>query len=502
MSKRDNNDYNKKRNPLFLQELEPRIMFDGAAIEGILDSNTNADINSDIQNIKEKAVEGSADKALISRSELQDLINNISSNIDTTDPKEVFITQINLSDKEKEILESGVNRLQQILFQISQNTELREITNFIFHERDEQDSLDNLFLEWSTGVFNDFPQIEVVSFSELGNETKIFGAYVQEKNMILIDSSLVVSNADHLVTVLLEEYGHHIFNSVSDREEIFDIGKFFSTSVLNYGQSAEKSLDISTALVEVDNNKYFIDMEGIHYEVKLDQWFDRSPNTSTHLTDVGGNYGYVDGTHNGGWSSGTNVYVNTGSHPELAYNVTGDYFHVATINELYEGPATIAAAVFSFGLSLIADPLDHRHRENIFVRLVGENETPQIMQWGDGSSFATFQALPLGEITAAGYGYTGNSYFGTTTLINASYSQYQPGVNPGVTYTVTDIDNNSSYNIKLVNEHGTLVDFYRDSTTGIGYRANGQQIYIEAASIEAWDTYKGLSGGQVNTYSV
>ena len=86
--------------------------------------------------------------------------------------------------------------------------ESRELLAQVFGDSFDRSSADVLLQNWQEKNFVDFPEIKIVSQSEINNAN---GAYAQEsKTIYLGEEFLLQGNNEQIAAVILEEYGHHL----------------------------------------------------------------------------------------------------------------------------------------------------------------------------------------------------------------------------------------------------------------------------------------------------
>lgn len=199
---------------LFLQELEPRFMFDGAAVEGILESN--------VQNYSEESF-----------SNVDSLGNDHDDNI-------IKSNVVQLNDIDKELISLIKQEVQVLLSSLSSNNVFLESVNSgsLFGDSFDHNRLNELLSMWKELNFELLPEIDYVEFfSPVSNEIEyeIFGAYIEELNVVLLSEQLFNLNDPNLIKfVLLEEYGHYLESEIVQGINFdYDIGHSFSSIVLN-----------------------------------------------------------------------------------------------------------------------------------------------------------------------------------------------------------------------------------------------------------------------------
>ena len=94
----------------------------------------------------------------------------------------------------------------------------------------------NFKLQWQSGNFSQFPQIEVVSSDVLGSAN---GAYAISTNKIYLSDAFISSASQQsLDAVILEDFGHFVDAQVNATDTAGDEGELFSAIVRGVSLSA------------------------------------------------------------------------------------------------------------------------------------------------------------------------------------------------------------------------------------------------------------------------
>ena len=130
--------------------------------------------------------------------------------------------------------------------------------------------------QWQVGDFSQFPDVEVISNSILGEAN---GAYASSTNKIYLSDAYVNgATTDDLVNTLLEEYGHFVDAQINQVDSAGDEGAIFAALVVGKNLSVA-SLD--QLKQEVDSSVVMID--GSQIAVELSE----PGNTIATALDVG-----------------------------------------------------------------------------------------------------------------------------------------------------------------------------------------------------------------------
>ena len=107
--------------------------------------------------------------------------------------------------------------------------ESKDLLARIFGDNFNQDLADILLQNWQEKNFVDFPEIKIVSKSEINSAN---GAYAKEsKTIYLTEELLLQGNNELIAAVILEEYGHHLDTLLNQTDAPGDEGAIFSSLV-------------------------------------------------------------------------------------------------------------------------------------------------------------------------------------------------------------------------------------------------------------------------------
>ena len=115
--------------------------------------------------------------------------------------------------------------------------------------------------QWQVGDFSQFPEIEVISSSILGDAN---GAYAGSTNKIYLSDAYVNGAAtDALVNTLLEEYGHFVDAQINQVDSAGDEGAIFAALVQRESLSDE---DLQLLRAEDDRTVIILDGQSVAIE--------------------------------------------------------------------------------------------------------------------------------------------------------------------------------------------------------------------------------------------
>jgi RHS repeat-associated protein len=120
-----------------------------------------------------------------------------------------------------------------------------------------------LWSQWQAGDFSQFPDVEVISSSILGDAN---GAYAISTNKIYLSDAYVNgATTEALVSTLLEEYGHFVDAQVNQVDSKGDEGAIFAALVLGQSLDADTLLALRSeddhAVIEIDGVEIAIEQQ-------------------------------------------------------------------------------------------------------------------------------------------------------------------------------------------------------------------------------------------------
>jgi RHS repeat-associated protein len=131
----------------------------------------------------------------------------------------------------------------------------------------DESAVADLLTNWSSGNFEDFPEIEVVTEGTLGNA---FGAFAAETGKIYLAADFLTAHSgtiDRIADVVLEEYGHAVDSWVNAEDSPGDEGSIFAAVVrgeaLNAQQLAMLKTEDDTVRVELDGQVVSIEQASV-----------------------------------------------------------------------------------------------------------------------------------------------------------------------------------------------------------------------------------------------
>ncbi|MEB3146521.1 MAG: hypothetical protein VKL02_10335, partial [Cylindrospermopsis raciborskii 1523720] len=131
--------------------------------------------------------------------------------------------------------------------------------------------------QWQKGDFSDLPPIEILDSNILGNAQ---GAYSQKENRIYLSSSLIGSNNEAIVKVIIEEIGHYIDAQINQVDSPGDEGAIFAALVqgedLSANVLAELRNEDDKGGLEINGQKLEVEYNNSTVSLSL-----RSPSTVT-----------------------------------------------------------------------------------------------------------------------------------------------------------------------------------------------------------------------------
>ena len=139
--------------------------------------------------------------------------------------------------------------------------ENKELLSQIFGDSFDRNLADILLQNWQEKNFVDFPEIKIVSKSEINNAN---GAYAKEsKTIYLAEEFLLQGNNESIAAVILEEYGHHLDTLLNQTDAPGDEGAIFSSLVRGKELTNEQ---IQTIRIEDDHAVVVLNDQPIRIE--------------------------------------------------------------------------------------------------------------------------------------------------------------------------------------------------------------------------------------------
>ena len=442
-------------------------MFDGAAIDTIIDAENNdvndehvSDNSSDYSNLAQKLKDKLKDKQEININDFKELLEFVQIESNSSVKNEVFIEKVSLSPSDSDRLDSIKNQTQEILhaFSNSVNVELnKDQLSLIFGEDFDEKVLKEILENWKDKNFSDLPEIELAIMSSNEENVNVYGGYISSEQTVVLDTDVLTQTNTQAVMLLLEEYGHYISDKISKEITKIDTGHAFATSLFG------------TPIFQVETTKY--------YATYNDKLVELEPQIYPFLENQGW-VNMISGIRRDGW---TRMYMdapaerfrehngwlqfNTNGYANLNAGEQSQYYNV-TLKEHYEGGWYYAAIVSVVGM--------------IHLELHGSDD----IRYHNDSAYIVGRAEP------------------PTLLINESIILYAES-NGTTTYaqptqvdiTVTDPDSNDTHSLEI---YGTAAEVLIDQ--GLKYHLTDMRQSIQV-SIEDEAEMAPLRPGQERHYS-
>ena len=151
---------------------------------------------------------------------------------------------------------------------------------------------DILLQNWQAKDFTEFPEIELISRSEINNAN---GAYAKDtKTIYLAKELLLQGNRELIATVILEEYGHHLDTLLNQVDTPGDEGALFSALVRGKKLTPEQ-----LQTIRVENDNAIVVLNGQPVRVRIEQaasfpYSEEGTTNSSRVTlDTGGTKGKI-----------------------------------------------------------------------------------------------------------------------------------------------------------------------------------------------------------------
>ena len=160
-----------------------------------------------------------------------------------------------------------------------------------FGNRFERNVGKTLIQNWRESNFTEFPNVEIVSASEIDNAK---GAYAKDSKTIYLAQELLdEADNESIAAVILEEYGHHLDTLLNQIDTLGDEGAIFSALVRGKELTPEQ---LQTIKVEDDNTVVHLNGQPVRIEQAASFPASRSGSSESVriVLDAGGNKGTIN----------------------------------------------------------------------------------------------------------------------------------------------------------------------------------------------------------------
>ncbi|MEO1672185.1 MAG: hypothetical protein AAFR77_15640 [Cyanobacteria bacterium J06631_2] len=187
-------------------------------------------------------------------------------------------------------LNASLNLAKNYLNLWSLSLETSELLAQAFSNSFDRNIADILIQNWQAEDFTEFPEIELISRSEIDNAN---GAYAKDtKTIYLAQELLLAGNSEFVAGIILEEYGHHLDTLLNQADTPGDEGAFFSALVRGKKLAPEQ---LQTIRVENDNAIVVLNGEPVRIEQATSFPYSEEgrTNSSRVTLDTGGTKGKI-----------------------------------------------------------------------------------------------------------------------------------------------------------------------------------------------------------------
>ncbi|MBF2028658.1 MAG: hypothetical protein IGS48_18155 [Oscillatoriales cyanobacterium C42_A2020_001] len=200
-------------------------------------------------------------------------------------------------------LEDGIAATEAWLTTFANSDRFQAGVRLAFGDASASDKAEDLFAQWSRGIFDDLPSIEILTAEQLNGAR---GAFSQTTNTIYLSQTYLEQYASDtlaVANVLLEELGHFVDATINDLDAPGDEGAIFAAIVQGVYLSDTtlqllKSKDDSTTLI-LDGDAIVVEQATTDTGNGLrGEYYDNSDLTNLKLTRT-------DGTVNFSWGTGS-----------------------------------------------------------------------------------------------------------------------------------------------------------------------------------------------------